>query len=47
MTNSTAGEFALRDALVFRHSNRGRFNSDWGIVSLSNGRVARVEFSPD
>lgn len=44
---SPAGEMALRDALVFRHSDAGAFNSDWGIVVLSAGRVARVEFSAD
>jgi hypothetical protein len=46
-TNSPAGELVLRDSLVFRHSDDGRFNSDWGIVSLSSGRVVRVEFSAD
>ncbi len=35
------------DSLVFRHSNDGAFNSDWGIISLSSGRVVSVEFSPD
>ncbi|HYG33568.1 MAG TPA: hypothetical protein VEC99_02210 [Clostridia bacterium] len=44
---SSTGELALRDALVFRHSNDGAFNSDWGIISVSNGRVAKVEFSAD
>jgi len=44
---SASGQMAIRDSLVFRHSNDGAFNSDWGIVSLSSGRVVRVEFSPD
>ena len=44
---SDKGELAIRDALVFRHSNEGAFNSDWGIVTLSNGKVVKVEFSPD
>lgn len=44
---SPAGQMTLRDALVFRHSNEGAFNSDWGIVRFSSGRVVRVEFSPD
>jgi len=44
---SPSGEMAIRDSLVFRHSNDGAFNSDWGIVSLSSGRVVSVEFSPD
>ena len=44
---SPSGEMVIRDSLVFRHSTDGAFNSDWGIVSLSSGRVVRVEFSPD
>jgi signal transduction histidine kinase len=44
---SPSGQMVIRDSLTFRHSNDGAFNSDWGIVSLSNGRVVSVEFSPD
>ncbi len=44
---SLSGVMTVRDSLVFRHSDEGAFNSDWGIISLSNGRVVRVEFSPD
>jgi hypothetical protein len=44
---SPSGELVIRDSLVFRHATDGAFNSDWGIVSLSNGRVVTVEFSPD
>lgn len=44
---SPSGQMAIRDSLVFRHSNDGAFNSDWGIISLSSGKVVRVEFSPD
>jgi hypothetical protein len=46
-TTSPSGEMVIRDSIVFRHSTDGAFNSDWGIVSLSSGRVVRVEFSPD
>jgi hypothetical protein len=46
-TNSPDGQMVIRNSLVFRHSNDGAFNSDWGIVSLSNGKVVRVDFSPD
>lgn len=46
-TTSPSGEMLIRDSLVFRHSTDGAFNSDWGIVSFSTGRVVRVEFSPD
>lgn len=44
---SSSGQMVIRDSLVFRHSNDGAFNSDWGIISLSSGRVVSVEFSPD
>ena len=44
---SPSGEMIVRVSLVFRHSTNGAFSSDWGIVSLSSGRVVRVEFSPD
>ncbi|HWQ93535.1 MAG TPA: hypothetical protein VN673_17860 [Clostridia bacterium] len=46
-STSPSGEMVIRDSLTFRHSNDGAFNSDWGIVSLSSGRVVRVQFSPD
>jgi hypothetical protein len=46
-TTSPSGEMATQGLLVFRHSTDGAFNSDWGIVCLSNGRVVGVEFSPD
>jgi hypothetical protein len=46
-TTSQSGEMFIRDSLVFRHSDDGAFNSDWGIVSLSSGKVVRVEFTPD
>jgi hypothetical protein len=44
---SPSGKIAIQNALIFRHSNKGEFNSDWGIVSFSNGIVVSVEFSPD
>jgi len=40
-------ELHIQGALVFRHSNEPEFNSDWGIVWIANGRVTKVEFSPD
>lgn len=44
---AATGELTLRDALVFRHSTDGRFNSDWGIVRFAEGRVVATEFSAD
>ncbi len=46
-TTSSEGQMVIRNSLVYRHSNEGAFNSDWGIVSLADGRVTHVEFSPD
>jgi hypothetical protein len=46
-TTSPGNHLVIRDSLVFRHSDDGAFNSDWGVVSMYGGRVVRVEFSPD
>lgn len=46
-TNSESGEMMIAGALVFRHSDEGSFNSDWGIVSFTEGKVTGVKFSPD
>lgn len=42
-----AGEMRIPDSLVFRHSDDGQFNSDWGIVEFVDGRVSKVSFSAD
>ena len=42
-SRSPSGEMTVRDSLIFRHRN----DADWGIVAFTNGRVTRVEFSPD
>jgi len=41
------GKLAIRNALVFRHSDEGAYNSDWGIVTFEGGGVVSVDFSPD
>lgn len=46
-TIENSGELELAGAIVFRHSNDGAYNADWGIVQLERGRVASVEFSGD
>jgi hypothetical protein len=33
--------------IVYRHTNEGWGDSDWGVVALREGRVVDVEFSPD
>jgi hypothetical protein len=32
---------------IYRHSDDPAFDSDWGIVSIQDGHVVRVEFSAD
>lgn len=44
---SPSGELEIRGAQVFRHSNDGRFNSDWGVVHFEDDRVRSVEFLYD
>lgn len=44
---AATGELRLKGCDVYRHSNRGEFDSDWGIVCFEAGRVANVEFSHD
>ncbi len=46
-TTNTSSQLALANSLVFRHSDDGRFNSDWGVVEFKDGRVIRVQFMPD
>lgn len=45
--NSRDGELTIRDTVVFRHSNDGRFNSDWGVVTFRDDKVISVVFMPD
>ncbi len=41
-------ELRLESSRVFRHTNEGWGNSDWGIVRFdADGRVVDVSFSPD
>ena len=41
------GEIAMSNSLIFRHSDEGAFNADWGIVEFAEGRVLKVDFSAD
>ena len=43
----TNQEFEVGGAIVFRHSNDGRLNADWGVVTIQNGKVVSVRFDPD
>ncbi len=35
------------DTLVYRHTDLGWGDSDWGVVTLREGKVVKVHFSPD
>lgn len=35
------------EILVYRHTNQSWGDSDWGIVTLEEGKVVEVDFSPD
>jgi hypothetical protein len=43
----TSQEVNINSSLVFRHSNDGQFNSDWGVVTIQDGKVVDVRFDPD
>jgi hypothetical protein len=44
---SASGAMELPGAVVYRHTNEGWGNSDWGIVRFEANRVAAVDFHPD
>ena len=44
---SEKGDLMLRGNIVFRHSNDGSMNSDWGVVTIDNSKVVSVAFSRD
>jgi len=44
---SNTNQLALKDCNVYRHSNDGEYNSDWGIICYKNGKVDYIDFAPD
>ncbi len=40
-------EFELEDAITYRHSELGAYNSDWGVVRFKDGMVVATEFLRD
>jgi hypothetical protein len=44
---SGKGEMAFPGFVVYRHTNEGWGNSDWGLVRFEANRVAAVDFKPD
>ena len=41
------GEIEIPGSIIYRHSDEGSFNADWGQVNFKDGRVESVEFLPD
>jgi hypothetical protein len=46
-SRDSRAEFEIEGAIVFRHSDEPAYNADWGVVHFQDGRVTKVEFSPD
>jgi hypothetical protein len=44
---STRAELVFPGTIVYRHTNEGWGDSDWGMVEFAGGKVVKVEFSPD
>jgi hypothetical protein len=40
-------ELAIANSVIYRHTDAGWGDSDWGIVTYRNGRVVDVRYSPD
>lgn len=41
------GEVQVPGCEIYRHSNEGNYDSDWGVVCMEGGKVVSVEFWPD
>ena len=41
------GQLAIANSVIYRHTNEGWGDSDWGIVTYRHGRVVDVRYSPD
>lgn len=46
-SDNPSGELGFQDSVVYRHSNEGAFNSDWGVVKFEDGKVVSKTFMPD
>jgi hypothetical protein len=46
-TVSSEGELTIQDGIVYRHSDDGAFNADFGVVQFKDGKVVSTEFMPD
>jgi hypothetical protein len=46
-SDNPSGELEIQDTIVYRHSNEGAYNSDWGVVKFEDGKVVGKTFLPD
>jgi hypothetical protein len=46
-SDNPPGDLEIQDSIVYRHSNEGAFNSDWGVVKFEAGKVVGKTFLPD
>jgi hypothetical protein len=46
-TPKASGELVVPGAEVYRHTDDGWANADWGVVRFDADRVTAVEFHPD
>jgi hypothetical protein len=46
-SDNLSGELEIQDSIVYRHSNEGAYNSDWGVVKFEAGKVVGKTFLPD
>jgi hypothetical protein len=44
---SKKDQLTLKDCDVYRHSDDGKYDSDWGIICFKEGKVNWVDFAPD
>jgi len=41
------GELTIPDSIIYRHTDEGWGDSDWGVVTFADERVIEVQFLPD
>jgi hypothetical protein len=41
------GDLIVPETVIYRHTNAGWGDSDWGLIRYHDGRVVTVEFNPD
>ena len=44
---SKTDQLTLKNCDVYRHSDDGKYDSDWGIICFKDGKADWVDFAPD